>query len=428
MNHTQNNKINQVQENTMVIGIDIASEVHYARAFDWRGIELGNVISFDNRLEGFEKFKLWVQTLAAKYQKEAVLLGAEPTGHYWFALADYVKENDMRLVLVNPFHVKRSKELDDNHPTKNDRKDPKTIAKLVIEGRYIEPYIPEGVYAELRIATTNRDRVVKEMNTIKNRIERWLSIYFPEYKEVFGSYYGVASLIVLSNAPLPYEVLALKAEGINALWREKKLRAVGMKRANRLYDAAQRSIGKKDGSQMAKLEIAMLLEDYHRKKDQYEQLSEVIETLCFQIPEVEKLLKIKGVGLATVAGFFAEVGDIKRFDSPKQIQKLAGLAIRENSSGKHQGKTGISKRGRKRLRAILFQVILPLVAKNEAFKELHHYYITRDQNPLKKKQSLIALCCKLIRIIYGICTKGFDYDSGKMLSDIKRPRMVQQGA
>ena len=39
MNNTQNHKINQVSEETLVVGIDIGSETHYARAFDWRGIE-----------------------------------------------------------------------------------------------------------------------------------------------------------------------------------------------------------------------------------------------------------------------------------------------------------------------------------------------------------------------------------------------------
>ena len=38
--------------------------------------------------------------------------------------------------MVNPYAVKQTKELDDNSQSKNDRKDPKVIAKLVIEGRY----------------------------------------------------------------------------------------------------------------------------------------------------------------------------------------------------------------------------------------------------------------------------------------------------
>lgn len=421
MNLTQNERINQVHEGTIVVGIDIASETHYARALDWRGVELGKVISFANRREGFLELVKWIQSLQEKHGKDAVLLGAEPTGHYWFSLADYAEATGIRLVLVNPHHVKKSKELDDNHPTKNDRKDAKTIAKLVVEGRYMEPYIPEGIYANLRVAMDSRHRIVKGMGSLKNRIERWLKIYFPEYKDVFSSPYGKGSLAVLSHCPLPEEIRNIGAGGINELWRKEKLRAVGIKRATRLHNVALGSVGRQEGTQMARLEMEMLLDDYLRKAAQLEELERVIVSMMNEIPEIEKILEIKGMGQMSAAGIFAEIGDIRRFDSPKQIQKLAGLAIRENSSGKHKGSTGISKRGRKRLRAILFQVILPMVAKNEAFSELHRYYTERHKNPLKKKQSLIALCCKLLRVIFGICTKGFSFDEQKLLGDIKRP-------
>ena len=178
MNFTQNEKLNQVSVQSIVVGIDIASETHYARAFDWRGVELGKVFKFENSMEGFQSFSKWVDILKKKASKNAVLVGAEPTGHYWFRLASYLKDQEIKLVLVNPFHVKRSKELDDNHPSKTDFKDPKTIAKLVIEGRYNEPYIPEGVYADLRIATACRLRIIKELNGVKNRIQRWLKYTF----------------------------------------------------------------------------------------------------------------------------------------------------------------------------------------------------------------------------------------------------------
>ena len=114
------------------------------------------------------------------------------------------------------------------------------------------------------------------------------------------------------------------------------------------------------------------------------------------------------------------MGDIRRFKSPKQIQKLAGLALKESSSGKHKGQTRINKRGRKRLRALLFQGTMPLVAKNAEFKAIHNYYTTRSENPLRKKQSLIAVMCKLIRVFYALLTKGIKYDGAKLISDIKR--------
>lgn len=421
MNFTQNEKINQVTERSIVVGVDIASEVHYARAFDWRGIELAKVFRFENSLEGFEAFAEWIETVKRDKGKDRVLVGAEPTGHYWFGLGSYLKEEDIKLVLVNPFHVKRSKELDDNHPSKTDQKDPKTIAKLVIEGRYSEPYMPEGIYAEMRVLVSSKKRLVKEMNSIKNRIARWFKIYFPEHADVYGSFYSVSSMMVMKVAPMPEDIVEFGSDAINELWRREKLRAVGMKRAVRLVDAAKRSIGCKEGSRAARFEIQMLLEDYECKSNQYNEVMELIEELCIEIPEVKELLEIKGIGLATVSGFLAEVGDVRRFKSPKQIQKLAGLALRESSSGKHKGQTRISKRGRRRLRAILFQGVMPLVSKNMEFKEIHRYSTTRSENPLKKKQSLVAISCKLIRIFYAILTKGIRYDGTKLMLDIKRP-------
>lgn len=54
MNYTQNSKIAQVTERTLVVGVvDIGSETNFARAFNWRGQELSKkVYRFSNILEG----------------------------------------------------------------------------------------------------------------------------------------------------------------------------------------------------------------------------------------------------------------------------------------------------------------------------------------------------------------------------------------
>ena len=193
---------------------------------------------------------------------------------------------------------------------------------------------------------------------------------------------------------------------------------------NALIETAKTSVGVKNGANAARFEMSMLIEDYLIKKEQEARIIEILKTLCIQVPNSEKLLSIKGIGILTVASFFGEVGDIRRFESPKQIQKLAGLAIANDDSGKHRGKAGISKRGRKLLRYTLFQAVISLLMHSPEFRYLHHYYTTRSNNPLKGKQSKIALCCKLIRVFYAILTKGVEYDSEKLLYDIVRPELA----
>jgi transposase len=149
-----------------------------------------------------------------------------------------------------------------------------------------------------------------------------------------------------------------------------------------------------------------------------------MEELLNQVSGAKEVLGIKGIGIVSAASIIAEIGDISRFEDARQIQKYAGLSLIENSSGKHRGQTTISKRGRKRLRSVLFRVILPMVSNNQEFKELHLYYTTRKDNPLKKKQSLILLCCKLIRIIFVMIKKQIPYDGNKLMKDIKRPAKI----
>ena len=176
--NTQNAKIETITEKTLVLGIDVGSETHYARAFDYRGIEYSKKpFKFSNTEVGFATFKEWILDLKERHEKDKVIPGMEPTGHYWFNLGKFLQDNEMKPVLVNPHHVKKSKELDDNNPTKNDRKDPKVIAGLVREGRYMIPYLPDGVYADLRTASNIRFQLQAELTRIQNRISHWFNIF-----------------------------------------------------------------------------------------------------------------------------------------------------------------------------------------------------------------------------------------------------------
>ena len=422
--NTQNAKITSITEKSLIVGIDVGSETHYARAFSWRNYEYSKKpFAFSNDEDGFASFKAWMDDIAEKHEMEKVIPGMEPTGHYWLNLGAYLQGQGMRPVHVNPHHVKKSKELDDNNPNKNDRKDPKTIADLVNEGRFSYPYIPTGIYAEIRNLSNLRIQTQEEITRIKNRIARWFSIYFPEIKDVYRNPDAVSGLMVIKQAPLPCDIKGLGVDGVNKIWRDARLKGAGLKRAKNLVTAAEHSIGNTEAPRSARKEIRNLLNDYEIYKSRMDELMEEIEELLSEIPYIDKLMGISGIGIKTVSCFIAEVGDIERFDNPKQVQKLAGYAIVADSSGKHKGESRISHRGRKRLRYALYEAAVSVIGKNKEFKEIHHYYRTREKNPLKKMQSVIAVACKLIRIFYAILTKGIDYDGQKMLRDIVRPGM-----
>ena len=296
--NTQNSKIASITEKTLIVGIDVGSQTHYARAFDWRNYEYSRKpFAFSNDEEGFMAFKNWMSGIAEKHGKEVVLPGMEPTGHYWFGLGMFLQNLGMRPVHVNPHHVKKSKELDDNNPNKNDKKDPKTIAALVNEGRFSYPYIPSGIYAEIRNLSNLRFQTQEQITRIKNRIARWFSIYFPEYKDVYGKLDALSGMMILKEAPLPGDIVKLGVDGVNKVWRNAKLRAVGLKRARTLVNKAEHSIGSQAAPEAARMELEILIHDYEMYNQRMEELMQTIEEKLYEIPYIDKLMEIKGIGM-----------------------------------------------------------------------------------------------------------------------------------
>ena len=406
----------------LILGCDLGIVTLYVRAIDARGRELSkSALPFSNTLEGFQSAKDWAVKIAAANDKNQIVLGLEPTGHYWFCLTTWMISNGISVVQVNPYAVKQTKELEDNSQLKDDTKDPKLIANLVKDGNFGMPYLPEKLYADLRRLSMFRDQLSEDRIRSINRLHREMKIHFPEYKDAFGKIDGAFSLEVLRKAPFPDDLIVLGKEGIRQIWHDAKLRGRGYSRAEEILKYAKESVGMKDGADTSKMAVKWFVE---RIKELDEQLSEIesrLNQLCMQIPYAENILEISGVGETILSGILAEMGDISRFDNVKEIQKLSGLGLVACSSGKHKGETKISYRGRKRLRYWLFQAAKSVVAHSEEFKELHVYYTTRTENPLKKMQSLIVIACKLLRVIYTILTKGTPYDPKKLLMDIKRP-------
>ncbi len=235
-----NRKIEAVTLRTLVVGIDIAKEKQWARFVDCRGVECGKAMYFSNDRTGFEAILAKIREISKRNSFADVIVGMEPTGHYWKALANYLmKQEHIHVVLVNPYHTKKAKELDDNSQTKSDKKDALTIARLVKDGRYSEVYLPHDIYADLRVLTTARNSVNRQKNALENTILAVLDEYFPEFIRVFKHpFKGKAAMQMLKVCPFPKYILELGVEGVLVEIKKAAKRSVGRKRAQLLVETA----------------------------------------------------------------------------------------------------------------------------------------------------------------------------------------------
>ena len=424
MNFKQNEKINQVTNKTLVIGMDIAKRTHYACMVDERGLLLKKSFPVYQSKEGFEYFYKQIIESMKAFDKTDVIVGIEPTGHYWLNLAYYLEDRGIPLVMCNPMHVKRSKELDDNLQTKNDAKDALVIARLVKDGRYSYPRILKETEAELRVGATLRGNLNEELSALKNKIIRWTDRYFPEFPQVFKSL-GKMALAVLACTPFPSDIVSKELDELLTLYRTVGwLKSPQKPKARQLMECAHHSIGITEGQQMARIEIATLVKRYLQVEKELQALELQLVTFIQTSAEYEWLKTVPGLGDKTIIDLLSEIGSFSHYTHPRQLIKLAGLTLRENSSGQHKGRKRISKRGRRQLRALLFRVIIPMIRHNEAFRKLHEYYTTRQTNPLRNKQSIVVLCGKLLKVLHAICTKHMAFDAGQMMRDIPKLDVV----
>jgi len=170
-----------------------------------------------------------------------------------------------------------------------------------------------------------------------------------------------------------------------------------------------------------------MIEELELLTKQLEQIESAMELALADTGMKEIILGIPGIGVVTAASFLGEIGDPLRFDHPRQISKMAGYNLVEDSSGKNISGTSISKRGRKNLRNVLYRMARTMVAVNTEMKELYQYLKTRPNNPLKKKQALVVISKKIVTVIYYLVKKQMEYKAELVLGEFRR-NQIQQAA
>lgn len=411
-----NEKIERITENTLVCGIDLGKFKCCARFVDFRGKEVYRKIWFD-RTEDLDIIGAHITAAMHKENKTDVIIAFEPTGHYWLNINKYFIDNGQETVLMPTYTVKQEKEVYDQNPTKSDPKDALLIARLTAEGKYVKPIERNELYQDIYSGYRIYEDIKKEINRVKNKIHVWNDKYFPEVEKIY-KINSVGIKAIYENQLLPNEIKDMELTKLMELMKKDNSRA-----NNQSIENLKKLCNKSNAinsDNFTKIEIKRLYERYQNLEMELETIIKKLIKLASQIDYVEKIVEISGIDYASVIGIIAETGDLNNYNHAKQVLKMSGLSLKENSSGQKKGKKHISKRGRSKLRHSLKLIGISLVCHNEFFLQLHKYYTTERKQPLTKLISINAVIRKFVYIMMGIVKskKSFDIEIAKQESCI----------
>jgi len=335
------------------------------------GKVLGSCAKLYNSREGFEQFVKMTEGLKTKHGLNDVLIGMEPTGHYWRKHAYFAKERGYEVRFVRTTALKHHREIDESSSAKSDQRDALTIANITREGKYIDTVIEDGAMRQLRTLAKTRERLLRYSVSAKNALHAALDDYFPEVHKIFCSM-GTRSLwAILEQCPFPDDVVGIKISSLQELIaRSARKKAGAAQKAKALYRAAQKSIGLKRVGDADRFRVTIYLEEVKRT-----------------------VLVLK--------------------DIARQIVKYAGYDPQESDSGSWVSRKFISNKGRWLLRKYLFFMSMRVVVLSKYFQEYYQRKLeTKNrvgQQP-KRKEILCAVAIKLIKVIFALLRDKRTFD------------------
>lgn len=282
---------------------------------------------------------------------EAVIEATTNYYHVHDTLSDHLD-----VAVAHPPKVKAIAETD----KKTDRVDAKELSRLLWLGTVPESYVPTGEIRECRSLVRGRISLLEERTKFANKIHA----------------------LLLDNG------IARKVKPLSKQGREF------------LEDVSLPAPW--DGLLTAYLSTIDTLTEV------IESLDERIEDRADELPETRLLMSIPGIAQYTALVIYAEIGEIDRFDSAKQVVRYMGLnpVVRESGDSGFIG--SISKRGSGKVRWLLVQAVHVAVHKvGDPYLSRFYERIERRKN---SQTAAVATARKLLVSIYHMLDRGEVYD------------------
>ena len=146
-----------------------------------------------------------------------------------------------------------------------------------------------------------------------------------------------------------------------------------------------------------------MIDEYDK---QIKVIEEKVQQRVLESPAAQRLLTIPGVGQYTAAVIVAEVGEIDRFDTDKQLVSYAGLDPMVHQSGDKEVRGSISKEGPAPLRWALVQCANIAVRCEDYFGNFY----TRLKERKNHQIAIVATARKILVSIFHMLTRKEPYD------------------
>ncbi len=272
----------------------------------------------------------------------------------WYWLYDLLEGNGIEVKLVHPLKTKAIA----SARVKNDKVDSRTLAHLMRADLLPLSYVPEKSVRMLRELLRYRASLVRIQTGIKNRIHVILAKNNIQHE--FTDLFGKQGMAFLHSLSLP-EVHTISLSG---------------------YLSVLEKLGEEIKA-VSKRIIASARED----------------------KEVTLLITIPGVGYYSALLILAEIGDINRFPSAKQLCSYAGLIPSTYASGNTFYHGRITKEGSRWLRWILTEAVTHSV-REAGHLQKFYWRIAKKKG---EKVAKIATARKLLEWIYHMLKEGKTY-------------------
>jgi transposase len=243
------------------------------------------------------------------------------------------------------------------------------------------------------------------ISDLKRKVLTLLDLVFPEYASVFSDTFSHSSLELLSICSTPEDIIAIDTDKLCKLLSIASRGRFSLAKAEQIKSVAQNSFGallNNDG-------VAFMLK----------QFVEQIKFLDGQLSDLEGLINsrfkalkspittIPGIGNVLGAAILAEVGDIRRFESPEKLAAFAGIDPSVNQSGQFSGtRNHMSKKGSSYLRRSIWLAAISAINNDPAIRAF--YEIKKSQG--KHHFTCVGyICRKMVNIIFAVLNSGEPY-------------------